>query len=68
MFFAPWCGHCKKLHPEFEAAAATLEAEGLDNIKLAHVDATEETALATDFGVSGYPTLKFFINGEAIDY
>jgi len=51
MFFAPWCGHCKKLHPEFEAAALSLDNDGVDNVKLAHVDATEESELAGEFGV-----------------
>ena len=60
-FYAPWCGHCKNLAPEWESAAKTLSEAKLDPpITLANVDATEEDnkPLATKYGVKGFPTIK----------
>jgi len=65
-FYAPWCGHCKKLAPEYAQAATKLK----EVVPLAKVDADEEgnRPLAQRFGIRGFPTLKLFKNGVPTDY
>lgn len=66
-FYAPWCGHCKKMAPEYEKAATTLAAND-PPVMLAEVDCTVHQDTCQKHGVSGYPTLKIFRNGEASEY
>jgi len=64
MFYAPWCGHCKRLKPEFEKSAGDLLAND-PPVYLVKVDCTEAGKdTCGRFEVRGYPTLKIFRNGE----
>lgn len=57
-FYAPWCGHCKSLAPTYEKVAETFKSES--NCIVAKVDADSEKTLGSRFGISGFPTIKFF--------
>ncbi|CAG2107549.1 unnamed protein product [Medioppia subpectinata] len=55
-FFAPWCGHCKSLVPEYTKAANALKGV----VKVGAVDADAHNSLGSRFGVKGFPTIKIF--------
>lgn len=57
-FFAPWCGHCKNLAPIYDELAASFESSG--KVSIAKVDADDHKDLGRKFGVTGFPTLKWF--------
>ncbi|EMS60416.1 Protein disulfide isomerase-like 2-3 [Triticum urartu] len=55
-FFAPWCGHCKKLAPEWKRAAKNLKGQ----VKLGHVDCDSDKSLMSKYKVEGFPTILVF--------
>jgi protein disulfide-isomerase-like protein len=63
-FYAPWCGHCKTLAPVWETLAKTYASE--KNVVIANCDASadENKAIGERFGVSGFPTIKWFPKGN----
>ncbi|GAB2218672.1 hypothetical protein Droror1_Dr00001899 [Drosera rotundifolia] len=67
-YYAPWCGHCKALAPTYEKLATAFKLE--DDVVIANVDADQHKNLGEKYGVSGFPTIKFFPkdNKDGEDY
>ena len=61
-FWAPWCGPCQMMAPQFEQAAAQLEPR----FRLAKVDTEAEQSLGARFGIRSIPTLVLFRGGREI--
>ncbi|EDR22006.1 protein disulfide isomerase, putative [Entamoeba dispar SAW760] len=56
MLYAPWCGHCKHLAPEFASAAKEINGKTI----FAAVDCEEHRDICGSYGVQGFPTVKLF--------
>ena len=61
-FWAPWCGPCKMMAPQFVQAAAVLEPR----VRLAKVNTEAEQALGAQYGIRSIPTLALFKGGREI--
>ena len=61
-FYAPWCGHCKRMKPEMAAAAA--EVKGLYVLAGMDVDTPDSFGVREQFNITGFPTIIYFENGQ----
>jgi protein disulfide-isomerase A6 len=62
IFYAPWCGHCKKSKPEFEKAVE----EGNGKVVMVDVTNDENEPLVKKYEIKGFPTI-IRGNGEKFD-
>jgi protein disulfide-isomerase-like protein len=67
-FYAPWCGHCKNLVPEYAAVGKFVhkgqDKQATKDIVIAKSDATAHRPLAMSYSVTSYPTILLFQNGK----
>ena len=64
VYFLHRCGHCKNLAPEMVVLGEVLvKAKPADTV-VGKVDCTKEQSICTQYGVNGYPTIKFFRKGK----
>lgn len=52
-FWAPWCGPCRQMAPQFDAAARQLKGRAL----LVKVNSDDSPATSAKFGIRSIPTL-----------
>lgn len=63
-FYAPWCGHCRSLHPEILKVSEHFRDN--DKVKVAKIDCSVETKTCKEQKVSGYPTMRIFSGGRFV--
>ncbi len=62
-FWAPWCGPCRMMAPNFEAASRSLAPKA----QFVKVNTEDYPQLAQPYGIRGIPTIIVFKNGAEVD-
>jgi protein disulfide-isomerase-like protein len=76
LFYADWCGHCKKLKPTWEKASKNASENGLTMINIniggsdkdTDEDKKKNEEISKKYNIDGYPTIILFKNGKPVPY
>ena len=72
LFYAPWCGHCTKMKPAWESAAAKVNKDGSNKmvmVNLGDQDNKAQEQLRKKYEIKGYPTIMDIRKGsKGTDY
>ncbi|EPY27824.1 protein disulfide-isomerase A6 [Strigomonas culicis] len=60
LFYAPWCGHCKNFHADYEKFAHAVKG----SVRVGALNADTHSALGQQYGVKGFPTIKYWKVGK----
>ena len=68
LFYAPWCGHCKKMKPDWESAASQVNKNDMKMVmvNLGDQDNKAQEQLRKKYELKGYPTIMDISNGKKI--
>jgi thioredoxin 2 len=58
--WAPWCGPCRSMAPQFERAAEMLEPD----VRLLKLNSDQEQAISARYGIRSIPTMLLFKDGK----
>jgi protein disulfide-isomerase-like protein len=69
LFYADWCGHCKKIKPDWDDAAKEVNKDEKKMIKVNCGEGTvEDKEIMEKYNIDGYPTIVIFEDGKPSKY
>ena len=69
-FYAPWCGHCKNMAPDWSKLVSKYDNVKVDGktVRILAGDCDANKGLGKEFGIKGFPTIKAISAGQIKEY